>query len=333
MAQTLIEWTHRRHPLTGQIHPGFTFNPWIGCTKVPGSPACVFCYAATLDDKRFSKTLGGATVEAPISHWGKGAPRHRTQTWRDPLKWNRAAEKAGIALAVFCASLADVFDEEVPDAWRDDLFEVVLACPNLDWLLLTKRPEKARDYFARNGCPPHIWMGSTMENQHWFDQRIGPLLSIEGPEIYFASMEPLFGPLDPSAGLLFPPGDIRGIPCGCHDPVRRGLGWVIVGGESNEPDKTKSRPMHPDDALGIFTDCWAAGVPCFGKQWGDWAPAYELDHNPQAQAMCLMGKVLKRDLGRGEGGRRLSYNVGKAAAGHSFEGAARRDMPAFRVLS
>ncbi|HEY8361099.1 MAG TPA: DUF5131 family protein, partial [Ramlibacter sp.] len=109
-----------------------TFNPWIGCTRV--SPGCDNCYAAVSTPAR---TMG--------LQWGAGQPRHRTLTWSLPKRWN-ARHEAFFAIhgrrqRVFCASLADVFDNQVPPEWRADLFEVIRTTPNLDWLLLTKRPQ------------------------------------------------------------------------------------------------------------------------------------------------------------------------------------------------
>ena len=105
-----------------------TFNGWIGCTKV--DPGCDHCYAEARD-KRFSKGI----------HWGPGALRHRTSAanWKKPLQWNWAAKTQGIRYKVFCASLSDVFDNEVDPEWRSDLFELIRKTPHLDWLLLTKR--------------------------------------------------------------------------------------------------------------------------------------------------------------------------------------------------
>lgn len=124
-----------------------TFNPWIGCTKV--SPGCANCYAEARD-KRLD---GGA-------HWGKGAPRRRTSSgnWQHPLQWNRDSirdqENCRLAIEngaamyeipdrprVFCASLADWLDDDVPIQWLADLLSLIVATPSLDWLLLTKRPQ------------------------------------------------------------------------------------------------------------------------------------------------------------------------------------------------
>ena len=113
-----IEWTDH------------TFNPWIGCTKV--SDGCKNCYAESLMDKRWGKVK-----------WGPQGQRQRTsdENWKKPFAWDRQAAKQGIRYRVFCASLADVFEDndQVSD-WRLDLFDMIKVTPNLDWLLLTKRP-------------------------------------------------------------------------------------------------------------------------------------------------------------------------------------------------
>src|ERR1700730_6921319 len=111
-----IEWTDH------------TFNPWIGCTKV--SPACDHCYAEAMMDTRYGRV-----------RWGAGEDRSRTSkaNWQQPLKWNRIAQADGARPLVFCASLADVFDNEVDPLWRRELFALIEATPSLIWLLLTKR--------------------------------------------------------------------------------------------------------------------------------------------------------------------------------------------------
>lgn len=341
MGLTQIGWTHRRHPTTGKMHAGFTFNPWIGCTEQ--SPACDKCYARELDAKRFSKMLGGATPEKPISHWGVGAPRHRTgeDTWDLPRKWNRQAQEAGIALAVFCGSLCDWADHEVDDKWRDDLFELIYECPNLDWLMLTKQTANMRRYLTgsawwNNDTPQNVWLGTTTENQEWFDKRIGDLLATPACK-HFVSMEPLLGPVDLTLGLM-PIGDTMIGPRGCicceGQEHSRSLDWVIAGGESNGPrkiDQLLSRSTHPDWIHEIGVQCWANNVPLFWKQWGDYAPAYEVD--AQAAAMCVQGLVQERDLGFGEAGRRYQYCVGKTMAGNLLDGETQENMPPVRLLA
>src|SRR5688572_29932027 len=131
MAITKIEWTATVRP-DGTVSPGYTFNPWRGCAKV--SPGCTHCYAETLS-KRNPAVLGT---------WGKDGVRAigSDAYWRQPLAWNRAAKQAGERRRVFCASLADVFEDR-PDLVgpRHRLVDLIQLTQHLDWLLLTKRPE------------------------------------------------------------------------------------------------------------------------------------------------------------------------------------------------
>lgn len=146
-SDTKIEWCDR------------TFNPFIGCTKV--SPGCDHCYA-----ERYGKRFGIT--------WGPGQPRKRTSdaSWREPLRWNAKAEREGRRYRVFCASLADVFDNEVPDQWRDELFGLIAATPNLCWLVLTKRIGNAKAYITDPATPlrvdtmKHVVMAGRLEELH-----------------------------------------------------------------------------------------------------------------------------------------------------------------------
>lgn len=244
-----IEWTDH------------TFNPWEGCVKV--SDGCKNCYAANRA-KRFG------TVE-----WGLGVKRRRTSAanWKKPLKWNREAEKLGVRYKVFCASLADVCeiknDQPEIDWWRNDLGRLILETPNLDWLILTKRPENFNELFGYMfpfGFPKNIWIGTSIENQEQADKRIPELLNIPA-KVRFLSMEPLLGPVDLSnfQPFLMHNGEkytkVRGILSGAID-------WVIVGGESG----ADARPMHPKWARSIRDQCIEADVPFLFKQWGEWHP-------------------------------------------------------------
>ena len=122
MENSKLEWTDH------------TFNPWIGCQHV--SPGCDHCYAEAMMDHQYGKV-----------EWGPRGERKRTSEayWKNPVKWNATARafkrEHGHRPRVFCASLADVFDNQVSPEWRRDLFALIRECKRLDWLMLTKRPQ------------------------------------------------------------------------------------------------------------------------------------------------------------------------------------------------
>jgi protein gp37 len=253
-----------------------TFNPWIGCTKV--SEGCKNCYAET---NTSSRVFG--------VKWGAGQERHRTGTgyWRLPLKWSREATGATRRPKVFCASLADVFDPDVPRQWRQDLFETIDRTPNLDWLLLTKRPEYIRTlwpfgfYDAEKLLTwPNVWLGVSVENQQRADERIPELLKIPAA-VRFVSYEPALGPV--SFRRYLPHDD-----CDQTHPTEDGdcaiadgagqIDWIIVGGESGKG----ARPFNVEWARSTIAECKAAGVSCFVKQLGSFPyDPHAVDHLPQ----------------------------------------------------
>ena len=214
-----IEWTDH------------TFNPWIGCQKV--SPGCDHCYAEAMSNRY-------GWVE-----WGPHGDRKRTSeaNWRKPLSWAKAAARAGIRHRVFCASLADWLDNKAPYAWRLDLAMLVEATPELDWLLLTKRPEN----FAKHSpwlpgeVPANVWLGTTCEDQANFDRR-WPILNDIPAKVRFISYEPALGPMIPTS--VFNPD------------------WIICGGESGPG----ARQMNPAWARSLRERCAADGIAFFMKQ-------------------------------------------------------------------
>lgn len=222
---------------TGISWTDLTFNPWIGCQKV--SPACDHCYAEGLATSR----LG---VE-----WGPGAARRRTApgNWNKPPRWNKIAIEAGVRLKVFCASLADVFDNAVDLAWRHDLARLIIATPALDWMLLTKRVGNARQMLAAmfpDGVPPNVALGVTIALQAEAIRDLPKAISVKsglGVRRLFISAEPLLGRLDLRLWLPY-------------------IDLVIVGGESGRG----ARSMPDDWALSIKLDCKLAGVPFHFKQ-------------------------------------------------------------------
>jgi len=283
-----IEWTHH------------SWNPWEGCTKV--GPGCDHCYAEARDI-RFT---GGA-------HWGPHAPRRSTSAanWNKPPKWNRAAAKAGRRFRVFCASLADVFDNHpsITDDMRRELGALILATPHLDWMLLTKRIGNALRYLAimfPNGTPANLWIGATIVNQAEADRDIPKLLEVPAT-VRFLSMEPLLGPVDLTAIRcgMWTSNALTGLDSQDVPVTLDTIRLVICGGESGP----KARPMHPDWARSLRDQCVAAGVAFHFKQWGEW----------------------------GAGGHR----VGKASSGRHLDGRTWDQMPgeavpclnAFRFLA
>jgi protein gp37 len=178
-----------------------TFNPWIGCTRV--SPACDHCYAAR--DNKLRKWVGGG-------EWG--GERRRTKTWGDPVKWDRKAQIIGYRPRVFCASLADVFDNQVPDEWRTDLWALIRSTPNLRWMLVTKRIGNAAKMLPPDwenvGVFPHVGLISTLESQEVWDRDIGKLMSTPAAW-HGVSVEPMLGRIE----------------IGSARPD-----WIITGGES-----------------------------------------------------------------------------------------------------
>ena len=212
-----------------------THNPWWGCARV--SPACRFCYADT-QASRWGHDL-----------WHRNGPRRMMSdaNWAKPLRWNREAEAAGEPKRVFCASMADVFEDH-PDVTgaRARLWDLIERTPWLRWQLLTKRPENVTGMVPWGGdWPGNVWLGTSVENQRWAAERIPVLVSIPS-RVRFLSCEPLLGPIDLSQWL-----------------AAGQLDWIIAGGESGG---AKRREMDLRWLESIAGQCQAAGVPCFVKQ-------------------------------------------------------------------
>ena len=257
-----------------------TFNAWIGCTKV--GPGCDHCYAEAFDNR---VQFGGA------KHWGPGVPRLKTrpQYWAQPLRWNKLAaieRETGRVSAqskgwhtpgfwpVFCSSLADVFDNEVPQEWRADLFDLIEQTPNLSWLLVTKRIGNVRGMIPtewnvdslhpeRRGWPQNVRLLITVVNQEEADRDIPKLLAL--PCKNGVSYEPALGAVDWSPWLA-PVYRGDGFRAG-KSALSPALQWLIVGGESSQ-GQHKARPFNIDWARSMVQQCKAAGVPAFVKQLG-----------------------------------------------------------------
>lgn len=289
-----------------------TFNPWEGCQKI--GPGCDHCYAET----RNARYAGGTAV-----NWGAGAPRRRTSAsnWGKPITWNRAHDEFfaqhGRRQRVFCASLADVFDNAVNDKWRDDLLALIDATPNLDWLLLTKRIGNVERMLPAGWLEAHqnAWVGASIVNQEEADRDIPKLLAVPAA-VRFLSMEPLLGPVDLSRIDIDGHSEIYPLACtldredgdGNELPDLPGLDWIIVGGESGP----QARPMSIQWARELRDQCATYGVPFLFKQWGEWAPEENFpDHIPSSTS-TIDGSM---------------WRVGKKAAGRQLDGVEHNEFP------
>jgi len=351
-ATTKIEWCD------------MTFNPWIGCTKV--SAGCANCYAENETFARVQRSRGREM-------WGAGKPRHLTAkgSWRKPLIWNRNARimqhgwQEGIKICgseayaiergflkpvrprVFCGSMMDWLDDEVPIEWLAELLNLVRKCSDLYWQLLTKRPENYEkrieacldmleahphwgdlsndcdtvrlrnwlaDWFVLRKAPDNVWIGTTVENQEMANKRIPELLKIPS-EVRFLSCEPLLENID-----IF---TLRNSGIGpVH--VAKNIDWVICGGESGP----NARPMHPDWARSLRGQCASVGIPFMFKQWGN--------HIPADQTSCPNGPGFKWVTDDGEvhtpmffaSTKRLPFaRIGKKRAGRLLDGVEHNEFP------
>lgn len=293
-----------------------SWSPWEGCTKV--SPGCLNCYAEARDKRH---------LFGPESHWGKGAPRRLTKDWRKPVKWNqtdfvcRDCGKWDPRPSGDCAcgqygatgqvrrqrvfpSVCDWLDAEVPIEWLARFLQLIHDTPNLDWLLLTKRPElwlgrveavirrceandckdpdtgysnlplrnSLADWAALRQPPRNVWIGTSVEDQQRADERVPALLKIPA-RVRFLSVEPLLGEIDLTAFLWGsdPTCDhcTKDADCSHGWETRRANGhpsidWVIIGGESGRG----SRPCNVAWVRSVVQQCHDASVPCFVKQLG-----------------------------------------------------------------
>lgn len=202
-----------------------TWNPVTGCTKV--SPGCKFCYA-----ERMAKRLKAM-----------GQPRYRNGfrlTLQDdlidlPRKWRKPR-------VIFVNSMSDLFHTDVPLEFIQRCFETMAETPQHTYQVLTKRPERVAEVASYLPWPPNVWMGTSVENAN-YTWRVRELVRTPAA-VRFLSVEPLLGP-------------IRRLPL-------RGVGWVIVGGESGPG----ARPMKPEWVTNLRDQCVARSVPFFFKQWG-----------------------------------------------------------------
>jgi protein gp37 len=280
-----IEWTDA------------TWNPVTGCTKV--SPGCDHCYAERIVERFKGKGAFEVVVRSEEKLYA-------------PLKWRKPRR-------VFVNSMSDLFHDDVPDSFIARVFSVMARTPQHSYQLLTKRHARMRSLLNRKSFRdnlldmlpdavwplPNVWLGVSVEDQKWADIRIPALLNTPAA-VRFLSCEPLLGSVDILHPYLVPGPD-----CACErggsvcDPT---IDWVIAGGESGPG----ARPMHPDWARSLRDQCFAAGVPYFFKQWGEWAPMVP-GVAPGREIRAYPGAIVQR--------------VGKHAAGRELDGSTHDGYP------
>lgn len=264
-----IEWTEA------------TWNPVSGCTKK--SPGCKHCYAKTLHDKRHLAYLAGKKMPAQYAKPFEHVMLHPERLdW--PLRWRGSpiAKAAGMPSRIFVNSVSDLFHEDVPDEFIDQVFAVMSLARQHTFQVLTKRADRMHAYLGsqpvprrrwedevrkqqggelRGNCPvpvlPNVWLGVSAEDQKTFDERVEHL-GATSAAVRFVSCEPLLEEIDTGNAFDDPPDD--------SDYGR--IDWVIAGGESGP----KARPSHPKWFRSLRDQCKAADVPFFFKQWGEWLP-------------------------------------------------------------
>jgi protein gp37 len=298
-----------------------TWSPVTGCTKT--SEGCLRCYIDRTPPFRMAhRKFDGPGIGATT-----GVKLH-SERLHIPLKWRTPR-------MIFVCSLADLFQDEVPDQFIADVFAVISIGTQHIFQVLTKRharlrsllnsphfwalvdgARQARGHDPLPGDAPHVlenaWIGVSTENQKWADIRIPALLQTPAA-VRWISAEPLLGPIDLTSWTTWTDGSLR-----CPKPEFgiAALNWVVCGGESGP----NARPMSPEWARSLRDQCVSADVAYHFKQWGEWSPDTTFN------------------LGEGNG-RRLHYRrtfvdgtaldrVGKKAAGRLLDGREWSEFPA-----
>jgi protein gp37 len=262
---------------TGIAWTDATWNPVVGCDQV--SPGCAHCYAKTLHDRRRGAYLAGKDVPEQYA-----MPFEHVQLMPDrlalPLHWRTPRR-------IFVNSVSDLFHEAVPFEFIDKVFAIMALTPQHTYQVLTKRPERMLEYTQRllysfgpvryelqtrfrtvKRLPnlawplPNVWLGMSVENQHWADIRV-PLLLRTPAAVRFLSCEPLLGPIQLEYELE--PGGRMSELVGAYRQAqysRPALDWIIAGGESGPG----FRAMDPDWARSLRDQCVKHDVAFFYKQ-------------------------------------------------------------------
>jgi protein gp37 len=341
---TKIEWTDA------------TWNPITGCAVV--SPGCTNCYAMKLAGTRLKhhESRKGLTKDTKAGPVWTGELRFNCQWLDEPFRWKRPR-------MIFVCAHGDLFAEGVPNEWIDQVFAVMSQTPQHTFQVLTKRPERMREYLTTPRLQhrlvntlmsfefpiptpgrwphmplPNVWLGVSVEDQKRADERIPILIDTPGA-IRWISAEPLLGPLDLMhlpAKKISPNITIAGNAVTGIDGLGKvgpKLDWIVAGGESGPG----ARPMHPDWARSLRDQCAEAQVPFLFKQWGAWTPGENVERQrgvvETAELINDTWHYAPENLANSDGhydDEPDVYRVGKKAAGRLLDGIEHNGFPEVR---
>lgn len=274
-AKTEISWTDA------------SWSPWWGCTAV--SPACDHCYAES-----FSRRLGYAEGSTKFPIWGKNAERRSfgDEHWAKPLKWNKSAGKRGRRIRAFPSMCDPMEDRRDLDQPRERWYRLIEDTPNIDWLILTKRPQNFRRFLPSEWLVnprANVWLMATVESSEYLWR--ADALRFTPAVVHGLSVEPLLGPIPELRDHL------------------DGIDWVITGGESG----AKARPANPQWFRDIRDLCRANNVAYHHKQNGEWVSVSEVEE-PGRHHHFEDGRTVRR--------------VGVKSAGSTIDGQEWKQFPA-----
>lgn len=292
---TKIQWTNE------------TWNPIVGCSRVPGSAGCQNCYAATAAQ---SARLQQFPQYQKVGKWDGTVEFVESQLLK-PLSWKQPK-------LIFGFSMADIFHKNVPDEWIDKALAVTVLCPQHIFQFLTKRSERMSEYFTSPdrlnainyqvsqilGQPfdtfksrllsfplANVWLGTSVENQKVAGERIPHLINTPAA-VRFLSCEPLLERLNLSKWVFNRSEAVKRVAQNmllneeqADSITDYPVNWVIVGGESG----AKARPCHLDWIRSIVKQCQSANIPVFVKQLGSNA----IDSVPYIDGVTLAHHQIK----------------------------------------
>ena len=329
MPKTAIEWTDE------------SWNPLRGCSRV--SAGCQNCYAEKF---AFRFKSDGQPYEGLIAKGGQwnGNIKLVPELLNKPLSWKKPRK-------IFVNSMSDLFHENVPFEYIDQVFNIMALCPQHTFQILTKRPQRMLEYFfiaslvgsseelfknARLRWPlPNVWLGVSVENQETANERI-PLLLQTPAAVRWISAEPLLGRVDLCETMNIWYNQTEGRLVQGEQLKSRAIDWVVVGGESG----SSSRPMHPDWVRSLRDQCAAANVPFLFKQWGEWCPLENVPNDYKRRgrtktAEWVFGKLFIQsvqfdDPEDGWCDEPHLYRIGKTKAGRLLDDVLHDDYPVIK---